>query len=492
MAIKEKVSIILEASVRALGREIEEKTRGKTERDNKFRNPRMSLHEKWMRPQLAFPKAKQEAISPQQKKKKPLKVRLNETQEELRIEKEAREELDKENTKLKEENTKLKEENTKLKEERNFFIKELDKMEQLRCCEMKLYKALHHEEVYKMKMETENLRATLKMEEQEKFKHLEQAMDLEREQWRQEREKLLIDKENVRMQHDDMEKQKLEIEATWKEHNDCWIKKTSRMLDMIEDKREMIDKLKRMVEVLQKEAEVKKHGIMDELKMPSKNKQNRFFPQFFQKNKIREEEQIMETERLVLQQKESMAKQDNMAYVMEAILKEMNEMKWSLAEKEGIELEYEKERKKFQAEKEMFTIKLEKQTKNLEEERKRCNILESSWREHSDQLEQKIMEKDRLLEKRTKEMEVLKRTMEAQQIKYAQALKKEKEVLMEEKNKPKRRPVDEKEMEVTESTKPREETEENMVMDIVLEREEDMEMVKSSREGHGDNYESGA
>ncbi|GAA6085836.1 golgin subfamily A member 6-like protein 22 [Tachysurus ichikawai] len=439
----------------------------------------MSLHEKWMRPQLAFPKAKQEAVSPQQqKKKKPLKVRLNETQEELRIEKEAREELDKENTKL--------------KEERNFFIKELDKMEQLRCSEMKLYKALHHEEVYKMKMETENLRATLKMEEQEKFKRLEQAMDLEREQWRQEREKLLIDKENVRMQHDDMEKQKLEIEATWKEHNDCWMKKTSTMLDMIEDKSEMIDKLKRMVEVLQKEAEMKKHGIMDELKMPSKNKQNNFFTRFFQKKKIREEEQVMEIESLVLHQKESRAKQDNMAYVMEAILKEMNEMKGSLAEKEGIELEYEKERKQFQAEKERFTIKLEKQTKNLEEERKRCNILVSSWREHSDQLEQKIMEKDRLLEKKNKETEVLKRTMEAQQIKNAQALKKEKEVLMEEKDKPKRRPVDEKEMEVTESTKPREEPEENMVMDIVLERKEDMEMVKGSREGHEGNNESGA
>lgn len=414
----------------------------------------------------------------QQKKKKPLKVRLNETQEELRIEKEAREELDKENTKL--------------KEERNFFIKELDKMEQLRCSEMKLYKALHHEEVYKMKMETENLRATLKMEEQEKFKRLEQAMDLEREQWRQEREKLLIDKENVRMQHDDMEKQKLEIEATWKEHNDCWMKKTSTMLDMIEDKSEMIDKLKRMVEVLQKEAEMKKHGIMDELKMPSKNKQNNFFTRFFQKKKIREEEQVMEIESLVLHQKESRAKQDNMAYVMEAILKEMNEMKGSLAEKEGIELEYEKERKQFQAEKERFTIKLEKQTKNLEEERKRCNILVSSWREHSDQLEQKIMEKDRLLEKKNKETEVLKRTMEAQQIKNAQALKKEKEVLMEEKDKPKRRPVDEKEMEVTESTKPREEPEENMVMDIVLERKEDMEMVKGSREGHEGNNESGA
>ncbi|XP_047656938.1 golgin subfamily A member 6-like protein 22 [Tachysurus fulvidraco] len=461
------------------------------DRENKFRNPRMSLHEKWMRPQLAFPKAKQEAVSPQQQqqqqqqKKKPLKVRLKETQEELRIEKEAREELDKENTKLKEENTKL-------KEERNFFIKELDKMEQLRCCEMKLYKALLHEEVYKMKMETENLRATLKTEEQEKFKRLEQAMDLEREQWKQEREKLLIDKENLRMQHDDMEKQKLEIEATWKEHNDCWAKKTSTMLDMIEDKSEMINKLKRMVELLQKDAEMKKHGVMDEVKIPSKNKQNCFFPRFFQNKKIREEEeQIMEIERLVLQRKESRAKQDDMAYVMEAILEEMNEMKRSLAEKEGIELEYEKERKEFQAEKEKFTIKLENQTKNLEEERKRCNILESSWREHSDQVEQKIMEKDRLLEKKNKEMEVLKRTMEAQQINYAQALEKE-EVLMEEKDKPKRRPVDEKEMEVTECIKPREEPEENIVMDIVLEREEDMEMVKGSREGHGDNHETGA
>ncbi|KAK3552447.1 hypothetical protein QTP86_011718 [Hemibagrus guttatus] len=435
-----------------------------------------------------------------EQKKKSLKVQLKEAQEKLRIEREVREEM--------------KKEKEMLKKERNFWVKMLENIEEQRRAEAKVYEALIREEVNMMKCEMEKQRAMLKMEADENIKRLERAMDVEREQWRQEREKLLTDLENARRKHDHIEKQKLEIEAAWREHIESWAQKICTMLDVLDDKTKEIEELKRMVDELQKKAEMKESGMLEELQISFGKENNNLFRRLFQKKSIRKKEMMMkEIERLHLWQKESMTRQTRMADVMEDLTEEMDEMmRRSQAEKERIERESEKDRKRlmmekkqeslklkrtlrksveevmeakvkeltetFQAEKERLAMELEKQTKNVEEERKRCETIESSWREHSDKLEQAILEKDKLLKKRTKETEVLKRTIEVQQIKATRAwMQKEPEEEEQEKS------VEEKELEVIESTEQREDMvlkmkpEEDTEIDMELEDTEiDMEL----------------
>ncbi|KAG7334641.1 hypothetical protein KOW79_001237 [Hemibagrus wyckioides] len=210
-----------------------------------------SLQNIWMRPNRMFSISKKEGAIPQNKK--PLKVQLKETQEELRIEREMREEM--------------KKKIEMLKKERNFWVKEVEKIEEKRRAEVRLYEALIREEVDKMNYERKKHRDMLKMEADEKIKCLEQDMDERRKQWRQEREKLLTDLENARREHDHIEKQKLEIEATWREHTESWAQKTFTMLEVLDNKTEEIEELKRMVDKLQKEAEMKEPLTVEKLQI---------------------------------------------------------------------------------------------------------------------------------------------------------------------------------------------------------------------------------
>lgn len=101
---------------------------------------------------------------------------------------------------------KLKNENNNWRKERNFWIKEIEKPEELKHAETKFSEELLHEELDESKKELKKEKAVIRMERDEKIKQLKYAMDLERGHWRQEREKVLMDLENVRKQRNKTER----------------------------------------------------------------------------------------------------------------------------------------------------------------------------------------------------------------------------------------------------------------------------------------------